>query len=114
MTNTEMVELAEIIRKFELGDDYIESLIEKQKCNGCNNVKGCINCTDGDQWTHIEEINVDEMTEAMEESVNSEPILSFFCTGQPTIGAYSKDSLRNQFEAGAEYERKRHNKNYKN
>ena len=47
----------------------------------------------------------------MEESVDSEPILSFFCTGQPTIGAYSKDSLRNQFEAGMEYERNRHNKN---
>jgi hypothetical protein len=102
------IEEAKCIRR------YIESLIEKQRCDGCNNVKGCISCTDGDQWAYIEEINVDEMTEAMEESVNSEPILSFFCTGQPTIGAYSKDSLRNQFEAGAEYERKRHNKNYKN
>jgi hypothetical protein len=83
------IEEAKCIRR------YIESLVEKQRCDGCNNVKGCITCTDGDQWTHIEEIDVDEITKAMEESVNSEPILSFFCTGQPTIGAYSKDSLRN-------------------
>lgn len=25
------------------------------KCAGCNNVKGCITCTDGDQWCHITE-----------------------------------------------------------
>lgn len=99
------IEEAKCIRR------YIEAMMEKQRCEGCNNVKGCITCTDGDQWAHIEEIDVDEITKAMEESVDSEPILSFFCTGQPTIGAYSKDSLRNQFEAGMEYERNRKNKN---
>lgn len=98
------IEEAKCIRR------YVEAMMEKQRCEGCNNVKGCITCTNGDQWAHIEEIDVDAITEAMEESVNSEPILSFFCTGQPTIGAYSKDSLRNQFEAGMEYERNRHNK----
>lgn len=24
------------------------------KCFGCNNVKGCIVCNDGDQWSHFE------------------------------------------------------------
>lgn len=24
-------------------------------CDGCNNVKGCINCVDGSEWAHIEE-----------------------------------------------------------
>lgn len=98
------IEEAKCIRR------YVEAMIEKQRCNGCNNVKGCITCTDGDQWAHIEEIDVDKMTEAMEESVNREPIVTYFCTGQLPIGAYSKDSLRNQFEAGIEYERNRHNK----
>lgn len=98
------IEEAKCIRR------YVEAMMEKQRCEGCNNVKGCITCTDGDQWAHIEEIDVDKMTEAMEESVNSEPIISFYCAGQPIIGAYSKDSLRNQFEAGIEYERNRHNK----
>lgn len=26
------------------------------KCKGCNNFKGCINCVDGSEWAHIEEI----------------------------------------------------------
>ena len=25
------------------------------KCNGCNNVKGCITCVDGSEWAHYEE-----------------------------------------------------------
>ena len=25
------------------------------KCAGCNNVKGCVTCVNGDQWAHIEE-----------------------------------------------------------
>ena len=28
---------------------------EDNKCVGCNNVKGCVTCTDGDQWCHITE-----------------------------------------------------------
>lgn len=89
----------------------VEAMIEKQRCDECNNVKGCINCTDGDQWAHIEEIDADKMTEAMEESVDSEPVITYFCPGQLPIGAYSKNSLRNQFKTGVEYERNRHNKN---
>lgn len=27
----------------------------KDKCQGCNNVKGCITCVDGSEWSHIEE-----------------------------------------------------------
>ena len=35
----------------------IDSLQEepKDKCKGCNNVKGCITCVDGSEWAHIEE-----------------------------------------------------------
>lgn len=44
-----------------------------------------------------------DLEEAMERSVSEEPILEFFATGQPTIGAYGEDSLRNQFEAGIEW-----------
>lgn len=28
---------------------------EPNKCEGCNNVKGCIACVDGSEWAHIEE-----------------------------------------------------------
>lgn len=100
------IEEAKCIRR------YVEAIIEKQRCNDCNNVKGCINCTDGDQWAHIEEIDADKMTEAMEESVDSEPVITYYCPGQLPIGAYSKNSLRNQFKAGVEYERKRHFNKY--
>lgn len=24
-------------------------------CEGCNNVKGCVTCVDGDQWAHYKE-----------------------------------------------------------
>ena len=27
------------------------------KCEGCNNVKGCVACVDGSEWAHIEEQN---------------------------------------------------------
>jgi hypothetical protein len=29
----------------------------EDKCKGCNNVKACITCVDGDQWAHIEEVS---------------------------------------------------------
>jgi hypothetical protein len=45
----------------------------------------------------------EDWEEAMERSVSEESILEFFATGQPTIGAYGEDSLRNQFEAGIEW-----------
>ena len=47
----------------------------------------------------------EDLEEAMELSVSEEPLLEFFATGQPTIGAYNEDSLRNQFEAGAEWQK---------
>ena len=49
----------------------------------------------------------EDLEEAMELSVSEEPLLEFFATGQPTIGAYNEDSLRNQFEAGAEWQKQR-------
>lgn len=44
-----------------------------------------------------------DLEKAREKSIEEEPLLTFFATGQPTIGAYSQDNLRNQFEAGAEW-----------
>lgn len=37
--------------------DWLEKQVEKKvdKCEGCNNIKGCITCTDGDQYAHITE-----------------------------------------------------------
>ena len=40
---------AEMIKSWGLRDK------EEDKCAGCNNVKGCVTCTDGDQWCHITE-----------------------------------------------------------
>lgn len=47
----------------ELCDDFlsfIDSIPEepKDKCKGCNNVKGCITCVDGSECAHIEECNI--------------------------------------------------------
>ena len=33
--------------------DYIDSLDDK--CDGCNNIKGCVTCKDGSEWAHYEE-----------------------------------------------------------
>lgn len=30
---------------------------EPDKCEGCNNAKGCVACVDGSEWAHIEEHN---------------------------------------------------------
>lgn len=40
---------AEMLKSLGLRDK------EEDKCAGCNNVKGCVTCTDGDQWCHITE-----------------------------------------------------------
>ena len=40
------------------------------KCQGCNNVKGCINCVDGDQWAHIEEQKPAEWSEEDEKMLS--------------------------------------------
>lgn len=37
----------------------------KSKCQGCNNVKGCITCVDGSEWAHIEEVKVPKVFEDM-------------------------------------------------
>ena len=40
--------------------ELIDSMQEepKEKCKGCNNVKGCITCVDGSEYAHIEECNI--------------------------------------------------------
>jgi len=37
---------------------FLDTLEESDKCKGCNNVKGCIACVDGDQWAHYEESEI--------------------------------------------------------
>lgn len=34
---------------------FLNPLLEDDKCKDCNNVKGCITCTNGDQYCHITE-----------------------------------------------------------
>ncbi len=34
---------------------FLSTLEESKKCDGCNNVKGCVTCVNGDQWAHYEE-----------------------------------------------------------
>ena len=69
-------EIDDLMKKYkdkvdsEVGSScYTEKGLEAEqkpdKCQGCNNVKGCINCVNGDQWAHIEEqkpINWTELT----------------------------------------------------
>lgn len=46
------IELAMEALQEQPKDNYKDS--RKDKCFGCNNVKGCITCVDGDQWAHYE------------------------------------------------------------
>lgn len=59
---------------------FIESL-QEDKCEGCNNVKGCLNCVDGDQWAHYEVNKEKEMMKDAIEGVydcnDSESWISF-------------------------------------
>ena len=34
---------------------YMKPLLEDDKCRDCNNVKGCITCTNGDKYCNITE-----------------------------------------------------------
>lgn len=47
------------IKEFTFNDIYTwlekQKLQKPDKCAGCNNVKGCVTCVDGDQWAHIEQ-----------------------------------------------------------
>lgn len=45
--NTEKKELKKIEQKTSKYGGY---------CEGCNNVKGCVTCVDGDQWAHYKEV----------------------------------------------------------
>lgn len=44
-----------------IGKNWKEDHVDK--CKGCNNVKGCITCVDGDQWAHYEEPAREELDE---------------------------------------------------
>lgn len=46
-------------RGYEDAKRELEMQGEKKSdiCDGCNNVKGCITCTNGDQWAHYSEVD---------------------------------------------------------
>ena len=52
---------------------FLDTLEEPDKCKGCNNVKGCIACVDGDQWAHYEEPVCEELNEAAEKYADAQP-----------------------------------------
>ena len=68
--NTEYIrkEVVEHIIRSALGPqdalNKLRTLKESDKCKGCNNVKGCIACVDGDQWAHYEEPVCEELEDA--------------------------------------------------
>lgn len=47
------------------------------KCKGCNNVKGCITCVDGDQWAHYKESVREDLGEYINELSKQFPDVSF-------------------------------------
>jgi predicted Mrr-cat superfamily restriction endonuclease len=49
------------IASFDSLLSFLDTLEEPDKCKGCNNVKGCIACVDGDQWAHYEEPVCEEL-----------------------------------------------------
>lgn len=52
------------------------------KCKGCNNVKGCITCVDGDQWAHYEEPISKELEEASKEWLRPQLDKSYAAYGE--------------------------------
>lgn len=47
----------------------------KDKCKGCNNVKGCITCVDGSEWAHYEEPKIHPVfDEGYWERLGEEPV----------------------------------------
>lgn len=63
---------------------FIDSLQEEpvDKCKGCNNVKGCITCVDGDQWAHYEEPISKELEEASKEWLRPQLDKSYAAYGE--------------------------------
>lgn len=47
-------------------DSMQEEPVSKNKCNGCNNVKGCVTCVDGSEWAHYEEPVSEELEEELD------------------------------------------------
>lgn len=43
-----------------LQQEQPEGKLEKDKCLGCNNIKGCVTCVDGNQWAHTSEVGEEE------------------------------------------------------
>ena len=52
------IDTSEEIAWLEKQKDAIVIIKRKSACEGCNNVKGCVTCVDGDQWAHYEESEI--------------------------------------------------------
>lgn len=56
---------------------FISTLEEAaSKCKGCNNVKGCVTCVNGDQWAHYEE-SENPVPKDLEEAADEMAIRAF-------------------------------------
>lgn len=55
--------------------ELIDSLDDK--CDGCNNVKGCVTCVDGSEWAHYEDPVSGDLGEYINELSKQFPEVSF-------------------------------------
>lgn len=82
----------------------------KDKCQGCNNVKGCIICVDGSEWAHIEEfVDTEEIIHEIDPEHKVCPITDL---EQAAIEYFKQslfngnDSIMQAFKAGAKWKKK--------
>ena len=55
--------------------ELIDSIDDK--CDGCNNAKGCVTCKDGSEWAHYEEPVSEDLGEYINELSKQFPDVSF-------------------------------------
>ena len=79
----------------------IDSMQEepKDKCRGCNNVKGCITCVDGSEYAHIEECDItgiksEEVIAKLEESVEDSELIKESQLDSPDFKAALEKKVR--------------------
>ena len=65
--------MEELEEKIALYEKYHSA--SKDKCNGCNNTKGCITCVDGSEWAHIEETTSDDLEKASNNYVEERRVI---------------------------------------
>lgn len=79
----------------------------KDRCIGCNNVKGCVTCVDGSEWAHYREVSCvssraepegEDLEEAAKHYLYSNILYDDVYVGNPT----DKDCIE-MFKAGAKW-----------